>query len=154
MTKQNNKRRLLKRLLKDRTGSVSIFYIGMLFLLFSLSFVVLEIGGIMNTIDTIESGMQQAATMAVEGTLLDAYMADGILQIDPIQARADIDLYISECLTSDNFSVEGYEIITTANPPRIEIRGEAKINLFFKQYGFDDITIKYQVTSRAIKINY
>lgn len=136
----------MKKLLKNKTGSVSVIFIGLLFVLMLIAFYIMEQGGVyLNDYDA-ETILQRSCNSAVEGNMSDVHRADHILYLEVEEAIADFYDYLAADLP-DKYSVTIDSIAGTATPPSLSITGTITFPTFFSQYGIKDVSIKFAVAS-------
>lgn len=140
-------RRSLKALFCNKSGSIPILFIGVVFVLISLVFIILEAGALLERYDRVESSLRQACNISVVNNMLDTYRADGILKLDTNGAKQDVSNYISDNLTSPQYTITNCTVSCVDTPPSLEIKGNIVLSLLFNQYSFDNITIPFNVKS-------
>lgn len=134
----------LRKLIKDKTGSVPIFGIGLVFLLFLLVFLVMEFGATYENYDYCMDVLQRSCNSAVEGNIDDSYRADKILKLNTAQAAADFRQFVAADL-SDRYGVMIESINCTETPPSMTVIGRVRFSTLFAQYGWDDLTFSFKV---------
>lgn len=136
----------MKKLLKDRTGSVSIVFFGFLFLLLLMTFLIIEMGTTMENHDYAVSVLQRACNSAVEANILDEYRADRILMLDTHGADEDFRSFVQNDLPS-KYRVVINSVNCTVSPPSMTASGTLTFPTVFSQYGFEEITVSFKVES-------
>ena len=134
----------MKKLLKDRTGSISILFFGFLFILLLITFLIMEMGAAYENSYDAETILQRCCNSAVEKNMSDAYRADRILYLDVPGATADFSSYLDSDMP-DKYTVRINSITGTATPPNLTVTGTVTFSTLFGQYGFDDITFDFKV---------
>lgn len=134
----------MKKLLKDRTGGVSLVFIGMVFLLLATTFLIMEMGAAYENYYDAETILQRCCNSAVENNMLDTYRADNILYLDVPGATADFCSYLESDMP-DKYTLTVSSVTGTATPPNLTVTGTVKFSTLFQQYGFDDITFDFTV---------
>jgi len=136
----------MKKLLTDRTGSISILFIGFVFFLLLISFLIMEMGAVYQNYYDAETILQRSCNSAVEENMLDAYRADNILRLDVSAAKADFTRYLASDMP-DKYTVTISSIKCSATPPVLTVTGTVTFSTLFGQYGFDDLTFDFIVQS-------
>lgn len=136
----------MKKLLKDRTGSVSIMFFGFLFVLLLMTFLIIEMGATMENHDYAVSVLQRACNSAVEANIMDEYRADSILLLDTQGADEDFRSFVQDDLPS-KYRVVINSVGCTASPPSMTVTGTMTFPTIFSQYGFEEITVSFTVNS-------
>ncbi len=136
----------MRRKLKERKGSISLVYFGMVFLLLMMTFLIIEMGSTLENYSYAESVLQRACNSAVEKNIIDAYRADHILRMDTTGAARDFRSYAANDLPSKyQFTIQS--INCSADPPAMEVTGTIRFDTVFSQYGFGSITHSVKVVS-------
>lgn len=141
----------MKKLLKDRTGGVPLLFIGLVFFLMLISFMIMEMGATYQNYYDAETILQRCCNSAVESNILDEYRADNILKLDVPGATADFYNYLDADLP-DKYTVTVSAVTGTATPPNLTVTGSVKYSTLFGQYGFDDITFDFTVEATNYRI--
>lgn len=136
----------MRKLWHDRTGSVSILFIGFAFFLVLISILIMEMGAVYENYYDAETILQRSCNSAVEGNMSDAYRADHILYLDVQGATADFYSYLSSDMP-DKYTLTVSSITGTATPPSLTVTGTVTFSTLFQEYGFDDITFNFTVAS-------
>jgi len=136
----------MRRKLKERKGSISLVYFGMVFLLLMTTFLIIEMGSTLENYSYAESVLQRACNSAVEKNIIDAYRADHILRMDTSGAARDFRSYAANDLPAKyQFTIQS--INCSADPPAMEVIGTIRFDTVFSQYGFGSITHSVKVVS-------
>lgn len=141
----------MKKLLTDRTGSISILFIGFVFFLLLISFLIMEMGAVYQNYYDAETILQRSCNSAVEENMLDAYRADNILRLDVSAAEADFTRYLASDMP-DKYTVTIGSITASATPPALTVTGTVTFSTLFGQYGFDDLTFDFIVQSTIYRM--
>jgi len=136
----------VKKLLKDRKGSVSILFFGFLFMLLLMTFLIIDMGATMENHDYAVSVLQRACNSAVEANILDEYRADRVLMLDAQGADEDFRSFVQNDLPS-KYRVVINSVSCTASPPSMTATGTMTFPTVFSQYGFEKITVSFKVQS-------
>ena len=134
----------MKKLLKDKTGSVPVIFIGLVFFLLLMTFLIMEMGAAYENSYDAETILQRCCNSAVEKNISDAYRADRIPYLDVPGATADFSSYLDSDMP-DKYTVRINSITGTATPPNLTVTGTVTFSTLFGQYGFDDITFDFKV---------
>ena len=134
----------MKDLLKDKAGSLSILSIGFVFVLLSLTFLTVEMGGTYENYDYCMDVLQRSCNSAVEANIDDTYRADKVLILDTAGAEADFLSFVSADL-SPRYQTTIDSIDCTASPPSMTVTGAVTFDTIFGQYGWDDLTFSFKV---------
>ncbi|MBQ4427816.1 MAG: hypothetical protein II881_08755 [Oscillospiraceae bacterium] len=94
----------MKRILRDRSGSIPLLFYGLLFALLGITFVILEMGYAFEKTDYATDVIQRCVNSAVERNMLDEYRQDGILLLDTDSAEKDFRYYLGQDVT-DGYSI-------------------------------------------------
>ena len=136
----------MRRKLKERKGTISIMYFGMVFMLLMMTFLIIEMGSTLENYSYAESVLQRACNSAVEKNIIDAYRADHILKLDTSGAAADFRSYVRSDLPAKyQFTIS--RIRCTADPAYMEVIGTIQFPTVFSKYGFRTITHTIKVVS-------
>ncbi len=141
----------MKKLLKGKTGSISVLYIGFMFFLMVITFVIMEMGAAYQNYYDAETILQRCCNSAVESNILDEYRADNILYMNIQGATADFSSYLDSDMP-DKYTVTITNVTGTATPPNLIVTGTVTYSTLFQQYGFDDITFNFTVEATNYRI--
>ncbi len=136
----------MKKLLKERTGEISIFAIGLIFVLMMITILVMEMGGTIEQNDYVLSVLQRSCNSAVEKNILDDFRADHTLKLDVDQAKADFRTFVQNDIQS-KYTIVITEITCQESPPTMTVKGTMTFPTMFSPVGFEDFTTAFQVTS-------
>lgn len=136
----------MKKLLTDRTGSISILFIGFVFFILLISFLIMEMGAVYQNYYDAETILLRSCNSAVEGNMSDAYRADSVQYLDVPGATADFYSYLASDMP-DKYTVTISSVTGTATSPTLTVTGTVTFSTLFRQYGFDDITFHFTITS-------
>jgi Flp pilus assembly protein TadG len=136
----------MRKLLHDRTGSISILFVGFAFFLVLISILIMEMGAVYENYYDAETVLQRSCNSAVEGNMSDAYRADHILYLDVQGATADFYSYLESDMP-DKYTLTVNSVTGTASPPSLTVTGTVTFSTLFQEYGFDDITFDFTVAS-------
>ncbi len=136
----------MKRLLQDKAGSIPVIFIGLVFFILLIAFLIMEMGAVYENYYDAETILQRSCNSAVEKNMLDAYRADNILRLDVSCAMADFFSFLSSDMP-DKYTVTVNFITGSAAPPALTVTGTVTFSTLFGQYGFDDLTFDFAVQS-------
>ncbi len=136
----------MKKLLKDKAGGVPVIFIGLVFFLLLITFLIMEMGAAYQNYYDAETILQRSCNSAVEKNMLDTYRADHILYLDVSAATTDFYSYLESDMP-DKFTLTINSITGTATPPTLLVTGTVTFSTLFREYGFDDITFDFTVKS-------
>lgn len=136
----------MKKLLVNKAGSISILFIGLVFFMLLISFLIMELGAVYENYYNAETILQRSCNSAVEKNMLDNYRADHILYLDVPAAKADFISYIRTDIPG-KYTVKIKSIEGTATPPTLTVAGTVTFSTLFRMYGFDDFTVDFTVES-------
>jgi hypothetical protein len=136
----------MKRLIKDRNGGISIIFIGLVFFLLLISFLIMEMGAAYENYYDAETILLRCCNSAVEKDISDAYRADNIQYLDVSAATADFKSYLQSDIP-DKYTVKIKSITGTATPPTLTVTGTVTFSTLFHQYGFADLSFNFTVKS-------
>ena len=136
----------MKKFLKDKTGGISIIFIGLVFFLLLISFLIMEMGAAYENYYDAETILLRCCNSAVEKDMSDNYRADNILHLDISAATADFNSYLQSDMP-DKYTVKINSISGTETPPTLTVTGTVTFSTLFQEYGFDDITFHFTVKS-------
>jgi hypothetical protein len=136
----------VRKLLKNRTGSVPIMFFGFLFVLLLMTFLVIEMGATMENHDYVVSVLQRACNSAVEANIMDEYRADRVLLLDTQGADEAFRSFVQSDLPS-KYRIVINTVNCTASPPSMTATGTMTFPTIFSQYGFEEITVSFKVKS-------
>ena len=131
-------------LIKDRRGGMTILFLGIVFVLLSLTFLILELGSTYERYDYAMDVLQRACNSAVERNIRDEYRADKILLLDCDGAETDFRSYARLDLP-DRYRLEIESVSCTDSPPGMTAIGKITFSTMFSQYGFRDVTYSFKV---------
>lgn len=136
----------MRRLLKNRIGSATLLYFGLVFVLLLMTFLIIEMGTTLENYGYAESVLQRACNTAVEKNIDNAYRADHILLMDPEGAAADFRVLAAADLPP-KYRFKITSIQCTASPPSMTVIGSITFETTFSKYGFNEITHSLKVVS-------
>ncbi len=136
----------MKRLLKDKAGGIPVIFIGLVFFLLLIAFLIMEMGATYENYYDAETILQRSCNSAVEKNMLDAYRADNILRLDVSGATADFFSFLSSDMP-DKYTVTVNSITGSATPPALTVTGMVTFSTLFGQYSFDDLSFNFTVQS-------
>jgi Flp pilus assembly protein TadG len=136
----------MKRLWRERKGNITLLYFGLVFLLLSLTFLIIEMGATLENYSYAETVLQRACNSAVEKNIIDTYRADHILKMDTVGAAADFRSFAQNDLP-EKYQFTITSIRCSAEPPSMEVIGAIRFETAFAQYGFGAITHTVKVVS-------
>ena len=134
----------MKRILKDRSGKLSILLFGLLFGLLLLVFLVIEMGATYQNYEYAQAVLQRAANSAVESNMRDEYRADRVLILDTTGAKSDFQAYAASDFPS-RYTVTVSSVSASASPPKLMATGTISFPTVFSQYGFRDLSFSFTV---------
>jgi Flp pilus assembly protein TadG len=137
---------MIKRIIRDRAGGIPVIFIGLVFFLLLICFLIMEMGAAYENHYAAETILQRSCNSAVEKNMLDAYRADGILCLDAAGAISDFYRYIESDMP-DKYTVTVSSITGSATPPVLTATGTVTFSTLFGQYGFDDLAFDFAVQS-------
>ena len=132
--------------MKDKTGGIPVIFIGLVFFLLLISFLIMEMGAAYESYYDAETILQRSCNSAVEKNMLDAYRADNILRLDASAAKSDFYSFLSSDMP-DKYTVTIGSITGSATPPALTVTGTVTFSTLFGQYGFDDLSFNFNVQS-------
>jgi Flp pilus assembly protein TadG len=141
----------MKRLLKDKAGGIPVIFIGLVFFLLLIAFLIMEMGAAYDNYYDAETILQRSCNSAVEKNMLDAYRADSILRLDVSAAKADFYGYLDSDMP-DKYTVRINSITGSATPLALAVTGTVTFSTLFEQYGFDDLSFNFTVRSTNYRI--
>lgn len=136
----------MKKLIRDKAGGIPVIFIGLVFFLLLIAFLIMEMGAAYENYYDAETIIQRSCNSAVEKNMLDAYRADNILRLDVSAAKADFTRYLASD-TPDKYTVTISSVTCSATPPALTVTGTVTFSTLFGQYGFDDLTFDFTVQS-------
>ena len=136
----------MKQLIRDKAGGIPVIFIGLVFFILLIAFLVMEMGAVYENYYDAETILQRSCNSAVEKNMLDAYRADNILRLDVSAAKADFTRYLASDMP-DKYTVRINSITGSATPPALTVTGTVTFSTLFGQYGFDDLTFDFTVQS-------
>ena len=134
----------MKKLLKSKTGSASILFLGLTFALLSLTLLIMELGSTYERYDYAMDVLQRSCNSAVEANIMDEYRADRILLLDTAKAKKDVQRFIREDMP-DDYKVSISTITCSLLKPTMTVRGKISFPTMFSQYGFGKVTYSFKV---------
>lgn len=137
---------MMKKLFLGKTGGIPVIFIGLIFFLLVIAFLIFEMGGAYQNYYNAETILQRSCNSAVEKNMMDAYRADGILRLDIAGAMDDFYRYIDTDMP-DKYTVTVNSITGSEMPPSLTVTGTVTFSTLFGQYGFDDITFNFAAQS-------
>jgi len=136
----------MKKLMQDRSGGISIIFIGLVFFLFLISFLIMEMGAAYENYYDAETILLRCCNSAVEKDMSDAYRADNLQYLNVSAATADFNSFLASDMP-DKYNVKIKSITGTATPPNLTVTGTVAFSTLFGQYGFDDVSFDFTVKS-------
>lgn len=137
---------MMKKLIRDKAGGIPAIFIGLVFFLLLIAFLIMEMGAAYENYYDAETILQRSCNSAVEKNMMDAYRADGILRLDVAGAMDDFYHYIDTDMP-DKYTVTIGSISGSAMPPALTVTGTVTFSTLFGQYGFDDLSFNFTVKS-------
>lgn len=143
---------MIHRILKDKTGEMSIAMVGFLFALLAFCILIMEVGGLIERHDYVTSVIQRSCNSALEKNIPDKYRQDNIIIFNTAQAEADLRAYIDEFngINDYKYNIVITEIIAisdteseviangvTTKLPHLHVKGTMTIPLVFGSMSFD-----------------
>lgn len=128
----------VKKLLKDRSGTMFVYVLIILTFLLSFSLLVGELYRVHSIQTHLEYEMQRAVNIAVEDAMKDSWRQDKIGKLDTARARQDLYEYLDVWLGL-NGALEKYQdgtlvytvridtLTATEDPPRLHVSGRIVI---------------------------
>ena len=137
---------MMKKLIRDKAGGIPVIFIGLVFFLLLITFLIMEMGAVCQNYYDAETILQRSCNSAVEKNMLDAYRADHILYLDVSGATEDYYSYLASDMP-DKYTVTISSVTSSVTPPSLTVTGKVTFSTLFRQYGFDDITVGFTVKS-------
>lgn len=134
----------MKKLLKSKTGSATVLFLGLTFALLSLTLLIMELGSTYERYDHAMDVLQRSCNSAVEANIIDEYRADRILRLDTTKAKRDVQKYIREDMP-DGYTVSISTISCSMLNPSMTVSGKISFPTMFSQYGFGKVTYSFKV---------
>ena len=134
----------MKKLLKSKTGSATVLFLGLTFALLSLTLLIMELGSTYERYDYAMDVLQRSCNSAVEANIIDAYRADRILLLDTVSAKKDVQRFIREDMP-ESYTVSISTITCPLLTPSMTVRGKISFPTMFSQYGFGKVTYSFKV---------
>lgn len=134
----------MKKLFRDKTGGIPVIFIGLVFLLLLMTFMIMEMGATYENYYDAETILQRCCNSAVKKNMLDTYRSDHILYLDVPGATADFYSYLKSDMPG-KYKLNVSSITGTATPPILTVSGTVTYSTLFRQYGFGDITFSFTV---------
>ena len=143
----------MKKLLTDKSGSSSVLFIGLVFVLLLMTMLIMELGGAYQNYYAAQSVLQRSANAALEKNMDDSYRADGILKLKTEQAKADFTQLASEDLDG-KYTLYIESLSATEDPPSFTATGSITFPTIFSKYGFEDLTFSFKVSAENFEVGY
>lgn len=163
---------MLKRILNDKTGSMPLFMIGLLFIMLVFSLFIMEVGGLIERHDYILAIVQRSCNSALEKNIPDKYRQDKIVIFNTAQATADLESYIAQFNegNGNKYQVDITEIIAISDTeaeiiangsvtkqPHLQVKGTMVIPSVFGSasfnVGFTAFATNYHIGDYQIPIS-
>lgn len=141
----------MKKALKDKAGGIPIIFIGLVFVLLLMAFLIMEMGAAYENYYDAETILQRCCNSAVEKNIVDEYRADHILYLDVSGAKNDFYSFLESDMP-EKLTVAVGNITGTATPPNLIVRGTVTFSTLFTQYGFDDISFDFVIEASNYRI--
>jgi Flp pilus assembly protein TadG len=141
----------MRKALRDKAGGIPILFIGLVFVLLLMAFLIMEMGAAYENYYDAETILQRCCNSAVEKNLVDEYRADHILYLDVSGAKSDFYSFLESDMP-EKLTVTVSSITGTATPPNLIVRGTVTFSTLFAQYGFDDISFDIVVEASNYRI--
>lgn len=142
----------MKRLLRNRRGSSSLLFFGLLFLLLVLCILIVEMGGVMENYDYAMSVLQRSANSAVEASMAEEYRADHILRLNVEEAKTAFRAFTAEDMP-DRYDLRIQTVSGTVSPPSLWAAGTLTFPTLFSQFGFRDVTVRFTVEATNFAVD-
>jgi Flp pilus assembly protein TadG len=134
------------KLLKNKAGTAPILFIGLVFVLLLISFLIMEMGAVYQNYYDAETILLRCCNSAVEKNMSDAYRADSVLRLYVSGATADFYSYLASDMP-DKYTVTISSVTGSETSAALTVTGAVTFSTLFRQYGFDDITYDFTVMS-------
>ena len=142
----------MRRLLRSRSGSASLLFFGLFFLLLLLGMLVTEMGGVLEGYDCAMSVLQRSINSAVEANMDEAYRSDHILRLKVDAAKADFAAFSSADLP-DKYTLTIRSVTGSASPPSLTATGTVTFPTLFSQFGIRDVTVGFTVKAENFAVD-
>lgn len=141
----------MRKALKDKDGGIPIIFIGLVFVLLLMAFLIMEMGAAYENYYDAETILQRCCNSAVEKNIADEYRADHILYLDVSGAKNDFYSFLESDMP-EKLTVAVSSITGTVTPPNLIVRGTVTFSTLFTQYGFDDISFDFVIEASNYRI--
>jgi Flp pilus assembly protein TadG len=141
----------MRKALKDKAGGIPIIFIGLVFVLLLMAFLIMEMGAAYENYYDTETILQRCCNSAVEKNLVDEYRADHILYLDVSGAKTDFYSFLESDMP-EKLTVAVSSITGTAMPPNLIVRGTITFSTLFHQYGFDDVSFDFVIEASNYRV--
>lgn len=143
----------MKKLLADKSGSSSVLFIGLVFVMLLMAMLIMELGGAFQNYYAAESVLQRSANAALEKNMDDSYRADGILKLNTEQAKTDFTHFASEDMEG-KYTLYINSLSATEEPPSLTVTGRITFPTIFSKYGFEDLTFNFKVCAENFEVGH
>ena len=153
----------MKKLLKDRSGSMYMIVVLFMALIGLVILIVTEIMRIHSIASHVETELSRAVNIAVEAAMYDSWRMDKYGELDPAVARnefynylyADLGLNGSHEMHNGGdriYRIQFTGVTTEAIPPRMEAKGTVHIRSLFS-FILPETEVPFSVRSRNRRID-
>ena len=153
----------MREILKDKSGSMLILTMIILFFLFSISLVLGEIYRLHSIGAHVEYELQRAVNIAVEEAMKDSWRQDKYGKLDTAKAKADFYDYLTNELALNAayqkskdggivYTLEFDSVTAIEDPPRLQVTGTAKVKPAFP-FLTGDIVIPFDIKSKNARLD-
>jgi len=143
----------MKKLLTDKSGSSSVLFIGLVFVMLLMTMLIMELGGAYQNYYAAQSVLQRSANAALEKNMDDSYRADGILKLKADKAKTDFTQLASEDLDG-KYTFYINSLSATEDPPSLTVTGTITFPTIFSKYGFEDLTFSFKVSAENFEVGH
>ena len=130
--------------LKNQEGNLPAMSLGLIFMMLTICFLVIEMGSTYENYDYCMDVLQRSCNSAVEANIDDTYRADRVLLLNTEKATTDFYDYVAADL-SDRCRISFGTVTCTRTPPSMEAIGTVTFSTIFKQFEWDDLTFDFKI---------
>ena len=133
----------MKKFLRDKRGSTTVLFGGILFALLSLTLLIMELGSTYEQYDYAMDVLQRSCNSAVERNIMDEYRADKVLLLDCGGAEDDFFMFVQQDMP-EKYVLTFESVSCTSSPPSMTAVGKITFPTVFSQYGFSGVTYSFK----------
>lgn len=151
------------QILKSKEGDAIFFIFIIIFVILTLSAIIIEYFRIDSLYQQVEYELQRGANSSIEYAMLDEYRRDGIAKMDSTIAEEELYNYLNQSMKLDSelnkysddklvYKLEIQSVTATESPPQLTIKGQIKTRSIFS-FLAGEIRLPFTISSSNNRID-